>query len=355
MRYVLLSLVFGICFVASGQGIPSTGGGGGEADSTKDFSFVPIPYMNYDRSLGFSIGALPLAMYSLSKKDTLSPNSISGALAMYTTNDSWFLFAFNKWYFNQDNYRVLFAAGRLDVNFQFYAAPPIGGFVDYNTGAWFAKAEIQRRIYKKLYGGVGYTYAKFDTSFGESDTLKTTDVLHGLGLVLSYDGRDNVYYPRKGFLTDINYTSFPEALGNSFISKKIEIDYNQFWPIKDNHVFGARMYVGLGIGDLSFNQQFIVGQTDIRGYSQGEYRGDQIVAVQGEYRHNFENKLGLVGFFGLASVFNSINEDHNGLVLPGVGVGIRYIVIPKNHMNVGIDVAAGKGDWGLYFKIGEAF
>ena len=26
-----------------------------------------------------------------------------------------------------------------------------------------------------------------------------------------------------------------------------------------------------------------------------------------------------------------------------------------NHMNVGLDIAAGDGDWGIYFQIGEAF
>ena len=27
----------------------------------------------------------------------------------------------------------------------------------------------------------------------------------------------------------------------------------------------------------------------------------------------------------------------------------------EEHMNVGLDIAAGDGDWGVYFRIGEAF
>jgi hypothetical protein len=31
------------------------------------------------------------------------------------------------------------------------------------------------------------------------------------------------------------------------------------------------------------------------------------------------------------------------------------MVFPDNNMNVGLDVAAGREDWGLYFRIGEAY
>jgi hypothetical protein len=31
------------------------------------------------------------------------------------------------------------------------------------------------------------------------------------------------------------------------------------------------------------------------------------------------------------------------------------MAIPSSKISVGIDVAAGKDDWGVYFRIGEAF
>jgi len=111
----------------------------------------------------------------------------------------------------------------------------------------------------------------------------------------------------------------------------------------------------LGIGDLTFNQQYVVGQNDIRGYTQGEYRGNYLVAAQGEYRFNRWGRWGLVGFFGLATVFDGINEGDNGKILPGIGTGIRFTAFPENHMNVGMDIAVGDGDWGLYFRVSEAF
>jgi hypothetical protein len=131
---------------------------------------------------------------------------------------------------------------------------------------------------------------------------------------------------------------------------------NQYIGMRnDKDIIALRAKVGLGIGDLAFEQQFIVGRNDIRGYTEGKYRGDQLIAIQGEYRWNFLPRISAVGFGGIATIFGSINEEQNGELLPGVGCGIRYNMFEKYHMNIGMDIAVGKDDWGFYFRIGEAF
>jgi hypothetical protein len=42
-------------------------------------------------------------------------------------------------------------------------------------------------------------------------------------------------------------------------------------------------------------------------------------------------------------------------ILPGAGIGFRYMMIPEIRANVGVDIAVGREDWGLYFRIAEAF
>ena len=49
--------------------------------------------------------------------------------------------------------------------------------------------------------------------------------------------------------------------------------------------------------------------------------------------------------------FTSLCEHH---LLPFFGT-FDIAVFPKNKMNIGIDVAAARDDWGIYFRIGEAF
>ena len=183
-----------------------------------------------------------------------------------------------------------------------------------------------------------------------------TTKMHGLGLNFSYDKRGNYYYPKSGYLINLNYKTIPGLLGNEYVSNSIDFDANYYHGIRGlKDVIATRLVLGVGIGDLSFNQQYIVGRNDIRGYSKGAYRGNHMVALQSEYRWNFHERLGMVGFVGLATIFDGVNEDDNGRILPGVGTGVRFKVQKDTNFNVGIDAAKGVGDWSLSFTISEAF
>lgn len=352
--FLVIMFLFTLSFTnLQGQGV----GGGNNGRIEGSFKFLPIPYINYNRSIGFQIGALPMAQFNLSQKDTLSPSSMAGLFGMYSTNKTYFLMGFAKLYLDEDNWRLTTAGGTGSINFQFYLEVPIDTWIPYNTKMDMFFIEAQRRVYNKIYFGLSYVYIKFDTKTELIDEIFTQQ-LNGLGLKASMDLRSNVSYPIDGFLSNVQFFTYPEFMGNEIKSNKIEISHKHFFPSKGGQdVIGARAYVGLGLGDLSFNQQFIVGRgDDLRGYSQGEYRGNNMLAVQGEYRWNLkDSKFGFVSFFGLASVFDAINEDHNGQILPAGGIGFRYVVSEETHMNVGMDAAVGKNDWGLYFRIGESF
>ena len=355
IKRLVTTFIFLLTFqFSSGQGIPSGGSGNSEDLGEKNFKLLPIPYINYSRSVGFAIGLIPMAMYKVNKEDTISPASISGLGGIYTTNETWFAMFFQRFYLNEDNWRLTAAGGLGAINFQFFLSP-IGRYVDYNTEADFLYLEGQRRIIGKFYAGLHYTYIKYSTQIGEIPRRVET-TLHGIGIKTSLDKRDDVYYPRENFQFNVDWTSNPGFLGNEKTSNTIELDYDHYFSMaNEKDVIALRFYSGLGIGDLSFNQQFIVGQNDIRGYTQGKYRGNYQFAMQGEYRLNFENKFGLVGFFGMATVYDSFNKEHEGLLLPGIGGGFRYNVFPEYHMNIGMDAAVGNDDWGIYFRIGEAF
>jgi hypothetical protein len=348
-------IVLSFCNKADAQSMSLGGGGGSEKDSTQDFKFLPIPYINYDRSLEFQFGALPMAMYTLNKKDTISPQAVSGIVGIWTTNKSWFLIAFSQFYLKEDRWRVALAGGLVSVNFQTYVDLPVNGFIDYNTAADFVYLEAKRRIFKDVYLGLNYTYSSFNTRFEGVPEPKVT-YLNGIGVVMTRDTRDNVYYPKSGGETDLDWKTYPHSLNESGGVNKVEISHNHFLPMRDdNDIIGLRAYVGFGLGELPFEQQFLVGQTDIRGYTQGRYRGDAIYSIQGEYRWNLADRFGLVGFFGIATISGSNVSENNGIVLPGIGAGFRYTAFEKNHFNVGMDGAIGKDDWGIYFRIGEAF
>ena len=76
-----------------GQGLG--GGMGGESSRIEGKTkFMPIPYLNYDRSMGFALGAVPILMFNPSEKDTISPSSVIGGVGFYSTSKTWFLMGF---------------------------------------------------------------------------------------------------------------------------------------------------------------------------------------------------------------------------------------------------------------------
>lgn len=319
-----------------------------------------MPYISYNRTLGAQIGVVPMAMYKINNNDTISPQSISGGVAMYTGNKSWFLVQFNKLYFDQDRYRFIVAYGGGSFNSQTYLELPfLQDFVDFNVDAFFFKAELQRKIIPQLYGGINYSYSRMNTKMDPNKLPGATpelSELNNVGLMAMYDTRNSVYYPTNGLYITGKYQTSPAFLGNDSITNTLGLEVSKYIGLHDNRDVLALHFVGgIGLGNLSFNQQFVLGGRYLRGYTQGKFRGRQISSLQAEYRWNFSNKLGLVGFGGAAMVFNGDIKADNGRILPGGGFGVRYVAFPKTHMNVGLDLAVGVDDWGLNFKIGEAF
>ena len=226
-------------------------GGGDRGDRIEGKTkFLPLPYVDYDRSLSWAVGAIPILMFNPVDSDTLSPSSAVGAFGMYTGNKTWVVLGFAALYLKEDTWRITSAGGTGSINFQFYLKTPLDVWIPYNTAADFAYIGVDRRVWDDLFLGVSYTYTRFETTVDSIDASALAN-LHGIGLNASMDKRSNVRYPRAGFLSNLKFTTYPEFLSNEFVSNKIEFDYNHYLAFRDNiDVLAARLYSGVGIGDL---------------------------------------------------------------------------------------------------------
>ena len=232
-----------------------------------------------------------------------------------------------------------------------------GGFLDYNTKFNFLLFEGQRKLYHNFYLGMRFLYNYVTTDF-ETESIqipKQIGYLVGVGGVINYDSRNNVMNPQKGMNTKIATFSFLESLGSSSEYHRIESQVNKYFPLSKKATIMFRFYSVISTGEVPFSGQNVIGRDDLRGYSNGKYRADQVYNIQTEYRLNFYKKWGLVAFGGLAVATDNFQGDNYSGILPAIGAGIRYMAIPSRRINIGMDVAAGKDDWGLYFRIGETF
>lgn len=333
----------------------------GEFDTTKTVNWAAIPIINYDPSFEFMFGAMTSAFYRLDKNDTISPPSVTGIFVMATTNGSWFGALFQKLYLQQDNWRITAAAGKVNVNFQFYMDIPIigGKFIGFNSEASMYYAKVLRQTWPNLYlgvhGAIVPVTTDFDINIGNWSPSDSRQ-LNFLGYDIEYDSRDNVNNPSSGINGAFGHSLFRDWMGSDNDYNSFELTLNHYTTIKNKkNVLASRFSTQIAHGDVPFQGQNVVMGDDIRGYTNGKHRANQIYALQTEYRWNFYKKFGLVGFFGLASAVESFNNLSDSEVLPGAGFGLRYMMIPSERINVGFDIATGKDDWGIYFRIGEAF
>ncbi len=324
-----------------------------------------IPLINYNRTQGLILGAVVSDYYKLNKKDTISPSSNTGIAGIYTEQKSYALFLYSQLFLAEDRWRIRAAAGTLDINFQFFLEDPVmstGNFSNYSTKANLVVLQVQRNIFKRIYFGPTGSFIKSTTTFsfpgvsGQDSVNKS--ILNSIGYIISNDTRDHVQYPTNGMFLNFKNQFYRNWIGSNYEFVRYIVTYNQFFKLSktdDKHVLVARATMNIATGDVPFEGQTVVGGDDIRGYSEGKYRNDQVYTLQTEYRLNFYRKWGLVAFAGLATAVAKFSDIPDSPLLPGVGVGLRFRMLPSEKINIGVDAGVGKGDYSITFRIGEAF
>jgi hemolysin activation/secretion protein len=323
-----------------------------------------IPLINYNRTQGIVVGALISNYYKLNKKDTISPSSNTGIFGMYTEQKSYAILGYTRLYFAEDRWRITAAAGTMDINFQFYLEDPTastGNFYDYTTKANLVVLQLQRNIFNRIYLGPTSSFIKSTTTFGfpgaSGEDSVNLSSLNNVGYIISNDTRDHVQNPVRGMFLNFKNQFYRSWVGSDYEFVRYIITYNQFFKLTENDdtkVLALRSTLNIATGDVPFEGQTVVGGDDIRGYSQGRYRNDQVYTLQTEFRWNFYKRWGMVAFAGVASAVKKFS-DVTDEILPGAGAGLRWKMLPSEKVNIGIDGAIGKDDYSITFRIGESF
>jgi outer membrane protein assembly factor BamA len=331
----------------------------------KEPSIAAIPLINYNRTQGVILGAILSKYFKMNKKDTISPSSNVGITGIYTAQKSYALFAYSKLYLDKDRWRITAAAGTMDIAFQFFVEDPsssAGNFYDYATKANLAILQVQRNIFKRLYIGPTGSFVKTTTTYGfpgasGADSV-TKSNLNNIGYIITNDTRDHVQYPTHGMFLNFKNQFYRDWVGSNYKFERYIVTFNQFFQLtkqSDQQILAVRATFNVAAGNVPFEGQTVVGGDDIRGYSQGKYRNDQVYTLQSEYRWNFFGRWGMVAFAGVASAVEAFSDLFHSELLPGVGAGIRFRMLRSQRVNIGVDGGVGKGDYSITFRIGEAF
>lgn len=251
------------------------------------------------------------------------------------------------------------------------------------------QAIVNKKIIKNLYVGIGlhldYFYS-IDDEYYRPATDSTPELetphhyysannnfstenymLSGISLNFIYDTRDNQICPYEGIYANINYRLNPSFLGSDQnatslwlefrtyvgLSKKMPRHLIGFWGFGDFNLSGKMPYLTLpSIGD---DQRARSG----RGYTNGRFRGMDIVYGEVEYRFPISQCSQILGGVLFVNA-TTTNNTQTGVKLfqyvrPAVGFGIRVMVNKHFRTNINLDFAIGVKSKGFYFSGQETF
>lgn len=337
-------------------------------------TFLAIPLVTNNPAMDTGFGALAMYFFKLQKKDTISPPSLVSLYSLYTTNKSYIIVPFGRFYWGEDKHRAAVGVGTLRVNNDFeYELEGDDLHLVFSEIRKFITLEYSRKIVNDFYLGILYlgtkTNYRFDQGTDEENDFTEEffkdngiedNFVSSIGLNFSFDNRDYVYYPTKGLDFSIRPKLNAGWLGSD--NDYVDTDYNfsYFQSLKENQILAFNLSGGFAFGDVPFDgyQNYGV-RNSLRGYETGKYKGKNMVALQAEYRLRFYKRWGAVAFAGTGSVWG--NEDNGETEferdwLPSAGLGVRYMVSKEKRINIRLDYAVGvDGNQGLYFGVMESF
>jgi outer membrane protein assembly factor BamA len=223
---------------------------------------------------------------------------------------------------------------------------------------------VRKRYGANLYIGLQYDFEYFrPRALKPGGILESVDIVgsqggnvSGLGGLLIWDSRDDVFFPTRGIFLQASAALFVRPLGSAFRFQRISLDFRQYVTLFSNHVLAFQESIQSASGTIPFQWLPMMGGPWVmRGYILGRFRDKNSMVFQFEYRLPLVWKLGAAGFFGLGNVVQRMSQlKLDDFKLAG-GFGIRYRLKEGYSTNIRLDFGFARGSFGVYAMINEAF
>lgn len=375
----------------------------------KRFKFIPMPVIGASPTTGFLFGVAPGAYWMMGDPSSTSLSSALGS-AIYTVKKQVLFTAKANTFFKGDQWNMLTDIRYFITSQPTYglgtgpqSAKPVGtGFADYTDNPYQPIPDAQlmefdyfrfhntlSKRYKdtRFFAGIGY---HFDYHYNIKDNLldltaspqvvtshyaySITEGFNpqkytssGVSFNFLYDSRDNAVNPYKGRYAFANIRVSPEFLGSTKNASVLWLEYRDYLHLsksRPRHLIGFWTYGWfVTSGKVPYLDLPAVGWDQFgrsgRAYTQGRFRGQDIIYNEIEYRVPLQkNKetLGAVFFVNGTTASNGGNIDLFKYYDIGYGAGLRVMINKKSRVNLNLDYAFGKyGAQGFYLGLNEVF
>ena len=357
-----------------------------DAESRKPF-FVIAPSIGSKPSTGINGGVAGNIAFVSGDSATTHLSSLSGGLkvsekgqtlsgmklAIFLPDDRWFLQGDNRFsWTSQNTYGLGGATLAADAENLKYDQLRVYETVYRTIGkSLFVGAGVDINRHTNIRPGTGTETAFDEAGYTQYTAQHGFDVSHqtssGATASLMFDTRDNAINARRGWFANVTYrTFFSGFLGGDSTWQEAYVDVRTyrrltddgrrrlaFWIVGDFLTGGAAPYF-----DLPATAADAYGRS-ARGYTEGRYRGDQLLYGEVEFRDTLTRNglLGYVVFLNTTTIAGAGTGDHLfESIAPAAGTGLRVLLNKKSRTNLCVDYGWGKqGSRALYLAIQEAF
>lgn len=330
--------------------------------------WIGLPILYYTPETRLAFGGAVINTFRFRNEPLDSRPSQVQLGAAYTLNKQILLYLPYRVYWNRENWVAFGELGYYRYNYFFFG---IGNYQQparreiYDVTFPRIRASLMRQVARGTYLGLRYVLDDFRISGRDPDGLLTQNTItgsagglvSGLGPVVNYDSRDNIFWATSGaFIEAIAFFNYP-AFGSDFSFSRFSVDASYFYTLPwADHIAAFNFYTDIGIGQPPFNQMaFLGGPKKMRGYYEGQFRERSLVLLQAEYRAQIWKRLSGVAFLSYGMVGRSISDFSLPDARMAGGAGLRFMIDKAERINLRLDYGYGRYGGGLYFTVGEAF
>ena len=320
---------------------------------------LPIVMPITEPAVGF--GAAVAGLYFLPSVDKKGEKKTSDIIAIgggYTENKTWFAGGAYIGFWKKDHIRYRGVLGYGNINLAFYGVG--GGWLEQNPldytiqSLFFLQQAVFRIKDSPFFIGGKYQLTKTKAIFfKELEKDRNLDLINsGVGLITEFENYDNIFSPTKGSRIHLSLDQNFEFLGSDIDFTKLNFYSNSYFGKHGIWTPGIRVASNYSSDSTPFYAKPYI---ELRGVPAMRYQGNFTILVETEHEFAINNRWSVVGFAGIGSAYKSIEDLSSGSSAWNTGTGFRYLIARLMGLKMGLDVAKGPEDWGVYVTFGSAW
>jgi outer membrane protein assembly factor BamA len=367
-KAVVLSAYIAFLFIPCLRAVAQSSASGDEAtkkEKTSGLTFLPVIYYTPETKWAFGGGGL--YYFRVTRDQAVTRPSNISFIAVYTQRKQIDL-EMNPDFYLRKGLHIQTKFQYSDFPDQFYG---IGNRTTedleepFTSKFWKLSVEALKKVHGPLNVGFQYFFDITKLPKVKKDGMLASGgipgsaggTVSGLGYFMTYDSRDSIFYPTRGSFHQFSAMAFGKTLGSDFKFNRLFLELRKYVPFSYAHCLAFQTRFLFQTGDPPFWRMGLLGGSEImRGYYLGRYRDKNMIALQAEYRWvPVLWRIGLVAFAGFGDVAATLGRFDLGRFKTTYGLGLRFVIDPKQRLHLRVDFGFGKGTSGVYFTAGEAF